>query len=211
MNNTRTAQTVLVATLLLPSVPGPGQQVVERRVAIIVPEADDERVVHTRDAVAFWNQTLSDLESGVRLREVALIIPDGRAVENFAREVSLRGGRLPRGAAGPEPPGELTGLEADIVVLLSRQPLLPFAWPLAGSPSYLVAVRAAEPRRPSDSTILRNVIAHELGHTLGLKHNRDQATLMCGPCSSVIVRDGPQGWLPLTANDRAQLRTLRAR
>ena len=102
MNNTRTAQTVLVATLLLPSVPGPGQQVVERRVAIIVPEADDERVVHTRDAVAFWNQTLSDLESGVRLREVALIIPDGRAVENFAREVSLRGGRLPRGAAGPE-------------------------------------------------------------------------------------------------------------
>ena len=171
--------------------------------------------VSTGEAVAFWNHTLSDLELGVRLREAELIIAstDSRALENYARQVSQRGGRLPRGAAGPEPPRELTDLQADVVVLLSRQPLMPFAWPLpssGGSPGYFVAIRTVEPKRPGDHKVLRNVIAHELGHTLGLTHNRATATLMCGPCSSAAAEDNPQEWLPLTASDRARLRALHA-
>ena len=59
-----------------------------------------------------------------------------------------------------------------------------------------------------DDTVLRNVIAHELGHTLGLRHNRGGASLMCGPCSSLAAEDSPGGWLPLTARDRARLRAL---
>jgi hypothetical protein len=206
-NVARAACTILIC-LLLPAVTAAGQ-VVERRVLIVAPDADDERVTLTREAVAFWNRELSGLDLGVRLREVDLVIASSsRALENFARQVSQRGGRLPRGATGPQPPGELTDLQADIVVLLSRQPLMPFAWMLPGSPAYFVAIRTAESRRPSDDKVLRNVIAHELGHTLGLTHHRATATLMCGPCSSVAAQDTPQEWLPLTVDDQSRLREL---
>ena len=205
----------VAGVLLLAAAPTAGQVVEHRVVVIITPDAADERVTQTREAIAFWNHTLSDLTLGVRLREAELIVasPDSRALENYARQVSQRGGRVPRGAAGPQPPRELTDLQADVVVLLSRQPLMPFAWPLTGvaeSPGYFVAIRTAEPQRPGDDKVLRNIIAHELGHTLGLTHNRATATLMCGPCSSVAAEDNPQEWLPLTADDRARLRALHA-
>ncbi len=200
---------VLLLVMLAPAAPAAGQGL-ERRLVVVVPEAGDPRVAHTRAAVAFWNRTLADLGLDLRLREAELVAgsPDMRAIETFARFVSQRGGRIPRGASGPQPPPGLTALGGDVVVLLSRQPLLPFAWPLIGPPDHLVAIRALRPRRPRDDTVLRNVIAHELGHTLGLRHNRGGASLMCGPCSSLAAEDSPGGWLPLTRRDRARLRAL---
>ena len=200
---------VLLLVTLAAAAPAAGQGL-ERRLVVVVPEADDPRVGHTRAAIAFWNRTLADLGLDVRLREVALLAgpPGMRAIETFARFVSQRGGRIPKGRDGPQPPPELTALGGDVVVLLSRQPLLPFAWPLIGSPDHLVAIRTARIGRPREDTVLRNVIAHELGHTLGLRHNRGGASLMCGPCSSLAARESPGGWLPLTARDRALLLAL---
>ena len=206
---------LLFAVTLLPPVPAVGQ-VLERHVVIVAPDAGDERVTETREAVEYWNRTLANLRIEVRFREADVVVAsENRALENYARQISQRGGRVPRGPAGLQPPSELTDLQADVVVLLSRQPLMPFAWPLpsvAGSTSttgYFVAIRAVVPQRPGDTKVLRNVIAHELGHTLGLIHNRATATLMCGPCSSSAAEDNLQEWLPLTGNDRARLRELR--
>ena len=200
---------MLLLVALAADAPAAGQGL-ERRLVVVVPEAGDPRVAHTRAAVAFWNRTLADLGLDIRLREAALVVdsPDMRAIETFARFVSQRGGRIPRGRDGPQPPPALTALGGDVVVLLSRQPLMPFAWPLIGSPDHLVAIRTPRPRRAGDDTVLRNVIAHELGHTLGLRHNRGGASLMCGPCSSLAAEDSPGGWLPLTPRDRARLRAL---
>ena len=200
---------VLLLVTLMAAAPAAGQGL-ERRLVVVVPEADDPRVEHTRAAIAFWNRTLADLGLDVRMREVEVVAgpPGMRAIETFARFVSQRGGRIPKGRDGPQPPPELTALGGDVVVLLSRQPLLPFAWPLIGSPDHLVAIRSLRPGRPRDDTVLRNVIAHELGHTLGLRHNRGGASLMCGPCSSLAARESPGGWLPLTERDRALLLAL---
>ena len=215
-DDARVTCALLFAVSLLPAVPAAGQ-VLERQVVIVTPDGGDERVTETREAVAYWNQTLADLKLEVRLREAAVVVAsETRALENYARQISQRGGRLPRGSAGPQPPSELTDLQADVIVLLSRQPLMPFAWPLpslAGSTSttgYFVAIRAVEPARLGDDKVLRNVIAHELGHTLGLTHNRATATLMCSPCSSAAAEDSPQEWLPLTGEDRARLHELHA-
>jgi len=49
-----------------------------------------------------------------------------------------------------------------------------------------------------------NVIAHELGHVVGLEHNYDSTTLMCGGgwCWFKIPGDG---FLPLTSDDKSKL------
>ena len=199
---------LLVAASLL-AVPAAAQDV-ERHVVIVAPSADDPRIAQTREAIEFWNRTLSELGLARRLRAAEPVIgsPDARAIETFARFLSQRGGRVPKGAFGPQPPAVLADFGGDVIVLLSRQPLLPFAWPLVGSPNYFVAIRMPEPARPNDDRVLRNVIAHELGHTLGLTHHRTSITLMCGPCSSIAAADDKLEWLPLTNLDRDRLRAL---
>ncbi|NIR43935.1 MAG: matrixin family metalloprotease, partial [Gammaproteobacteria bacterium] len=46
--------------------------------------------------------------------------------------------------------------------------------------------------------VSRHVIAHELGHAIGLGHNRSPDTLMCGPCQPLMATVGEDGFLPLT-------------
>ena len=200
----------LLIVILCLSSPAAAQNLSERQVIVIVADEGDPRVGYVRDAMMFWNRTLADLGLSVRLSEVELAVaPRGhRSIETFARFVSQRGGRVPKGVSGPQPPLELRELGGDVVMLLSVQPLLPFAWPLVGSPGYFVAIRSVQARRPNDNTVLRNVIAHELGHTLGLIHNRGGASLMCGPCSALAVGSRPDGWLSLTDRDRSRLRQL---
>ena len=86
-----------------------------------------------------------------------------------------------------------------------------FAWPLASSTRFFVAISADAQSPPHHATTLRNVVAHELGHTLGLVHNGDPAALMCGPCRSPFTGfDEGQRFLPLTPMDHTRLRELYA-
>ncbi len=143
-----------------------------------------------------------------------------RPFENYAHQLSRLAGRLHASGPGPAPPEALFAVEAEVVVLLSVQNLMPFAWPYGEGGRYFVAVPAGEERE----NVLRNVIAHELGHVLGLKHLAEPGVLMCQPCdtSTAISRDQAAGpspataavdqprFLPLTDLDRERLRTFLA-
>ena len=90
-------------------------------------------------------------------------------------------------------------------MLLSRQDLMSFAWPLPRRPGHFVAIEEDRTAMATNPNIARNIIAHEIGHTLGLRHNRDPTTLMCGPCrTDDLAADRPE-YMRLTENDRRRL------
>src|SRR5262245_567470 len=54
----------------------------------------------------------------------------------------------------------------------------------------------------------RNVIAHELGHAIGLSHNADPTMLMCGrpaPCRPDAFQSYTKRFFPLTDEEKARL------
>jgi hypothetical protein len=97
-------------------------------------------------------------------------------------------------------------MEGEILLFLSTRSLKPFAWPLPRSARFFVAISndaAGPPNR------IRNVIAHELGHVVGLRHNDDPSSLMCMPCPASTERDDA-AFSPLTASERSRLIELYA-
>ena len=186
----------------------------ERSVVLLVPAVDDDRLEPAREAVAFWNARLAELGAATRLAGPRVVVasPVARAIENYARGVAQRAVRLPGGEAEPDAPAELLGLGADIVLLLSRQDIMSYAWPLprVDPPRYLVVIRRVRGPDRNDVMVTRHVVAHELGHALGLLHNELPDTLMCGPCQPLTATADETGFLPLTDGERARLAALHA-
>jgi hypothetical protein len=169
-------------------------------IAVCGPEVDSRRTA-IDEAVAFWNDQLSNLHAKLTLGPIAPCdrsVPDGvlvRISEGILR--GERAGRLPR---------ELDSVQGDIIVVLSGADLVSVGG--AGGRRGLTILRRADVPPLSLPNVARNVIAHELGHVLGLSHNADPTLLMCGrpaACRPALFQSDQTRFFPLTDAETREL------
>jgi hypothetical protein len=179
-----------------------------RRVVIITASSADARLAAARDAIAFWNGTLSDLGVTERLSETGLIVnaPVSRPLETYTRQIWRLAGRSVPPEWDPPPPPALLEIDADIVVFFSKQQIFSFAWPFANRTRFFIGISTDADPPLDQPNVTRNVIAHEFGHTFGLEHNGNTATLMCGPCERLVYRSEQPTFFPLSPAEHQRLR-----
>jgi hypothetical protein len=92
--------------------------------------------------------------------------------------------------------------------MLSESDFVSFAGPFDPTGKRVVGIRGPHLPPMNLPNVARNVIAHELGHTIGLGHNDDPTTLMCGrpaSCRPNLFRSDEPRLFPLTDGEKRQL------
>jgi len=174
---------------------------------VVISAQDDPSLGLVDDAVAFWNTTLQELGSGFRLGPVTHLlkpVPED-ALQEFSQSiVDHPFGPVWIPSSLRHPPGDLT-------VFLTHSDLVSFTGPFDRKGRCIVGIRGRDVPPLNLPNVARNVIAHELGHAIGLVHNSDPTTLMCGrpaSCRPGLFRSDEPRLFPLTEDDRRLLSKL---
>jgi hypothetical protein len=176
------------------------------KIAVISP-ASDSRLSAVDEAVAFWNRTFTELGSGFRLGAVTRMvrpIPE-EAMQQLSTSV-LDG----RGRAANFP-AALSDLPGDITIFLAATEFVSFASPFNQNSKKIIGIRGANIPPMSFPNVPRNVIAHELGHAIGLRHNSDPTMLMCGrpsTCRPGLFQSDQPRMFPLRADEKSVLLSM---
>ena len=144
-------------------------------VVLVSPE-NDARIQATYEAIDFWNHTFAQIGTSFRLGSVT------RTAEKLpANQMVL----LSQNLLARSDLSNIREMSGDLILVLSDENFISFAY---GSPSdtriidgkVLVAIKSQKIFPLTLPNVTRNVIAHELGHAIGLSHNSDPTKLMCG-------------------------------
>jgi Matrixin len=163
---------------------------------VVLSAEDDFRVPAIREAVAFWNAQFLQLGSpfrfGAIVHSLRLISPGDL--------LALKGGILP-----PLLVNSMREANGDVIVVLSDDAGFdPFALPWPALRKVLVAIPSLR-KYPFWPAAARSIAAHELGHAVGLDHNDDATSLMCGGTARCDLKFPNNGFAPLTSADKAKL------
>jgi hypothetical protein len=172
----------------------------------ILGHATDARVAPIREALAHWNSELLRLGRTVQLDSGS---ERDRSVSDEILRAASGEVAFGYGPAISRLRSSLSGVPGDIVIALSDTDLISFGIPWRAGGQGVVALRRADIPPLSLPNTVRNVVAHELGHVLGLPHNTDATTLMCGrpaPCRPAVFASDSVHFFPLTPSDERLIR-----
>jgi hypothetical protein len=173
---------------------------------VVLGRESDSRNQLVSDAVNFWNNLLTEIGSGFRLGSVTFvseIISPGE-LETLSKAVLDRSG-------AQEPPPGLMEIDGDLIIALSDGRFISFATPFLKGGKRLIGIRSFQDAPLRFTNVGRNVIAHELGHAIGLGHNDDPANLMCGrpaSCRPDDFRSSVERYFPLMEEEKQFLLKL---
>jgi hypothetical protein len=168
--------------------------------------AQDPRIPLALEAVELWNRQLAEVGTPFRLGAVT------QTTETLPTDYLTR---LSAAVLNREPPPDvperMRQMPGDLIIALSDGDFISFASRLPSGARVVVGIRSDQLPPLSLPNVGRNVIAHELGHTIGLRHNDDPTTLMCGrpaPCRPAVFQSDVAKFFPLTEADKGLLLRL---
>ena len=174
---------------------------------VVLGQEGDSRNQLVNNAVDFWNTQLAEIGSGFRLGPVRLVGEILPPSELAALSQAILDGQ--REVMGP--PSGFMQIEGDLIIALSDGAFVSFAMSFQETDKRLIALRSFQSGPFRFTNVGRNVVAHELGHAIGLGHNNDPGKLMCGrpaPCRPDGFRSEVERFYPLMDEEKLILLKL---
>ena len=172
-------------------------------VVLVSPE-NDSRIQAAYEAINFWNQTFAQIGTSFRLGSVthtAEKIPANQMV-SLSRGIFVNQRNLPE---------NIQKMPGDLILVLSDETFISFEYGFPSKGKVLVGIKNQKIFPLTLPNVTRNVIAHELGHAIGLGHNTDPTKLMCGrpaSCRPNLFESEQARFFPLSEEEIITLKKM---